>query len=266
MEAVKQGSAAVGCQSGSHVVLAALKRASSELSSHQPKIFEISGHMGVALSGLTADGRSLTKYMQGECINHDFVYDTPIQVGRLVEQVADKSQVKTARSGLRPYGVGLLVAGYDKTGAHLYQTCPSGNYYEYRAIAIGARSQAAKTYLEKTYDGFAECSLDELIRHALMALKETTPQDVELTATNATVAYVGKGCDFTILDGEKVAPYVRAVVGEGGEGEGEAGGEGDAMEVSGAAGGGAGGGGGGRRRERGRGRGRAAAGNGVVSS
>lgn len=62
-------------------------------------------------------------------------------VGRLVRQVADKHQVCTQRSWKRPYGVGLLVGGYDKTGPHLYNTCPSGNYYEYKAMAIGARSQ-----------------------------------------------------------------------------------------------------------------------------
>lgn len=50
-------------------------------------------------------------------------------------------QVCTQRSWKRPYGVGLLVAGYDKTGPHLYNTCPSANYYEYKAMAIGARSQ-----------------------------------------------------------------------------------------------------------------------------
>ena len=238
MEAVKQGSACVGAQSRRHVVLAALKRSSSELSSHQPKVFEISSHMGMAMSGLTADGRGLTKYMRNECINHDFVYDTPMQVGRLVEQVADKSQVKTARSWARPYGVGLLVAGYDKTGAHLYQTCPSGNYYEYRAIAIGARSQAAKTYLERTYESFPEMDLDDLVRHALLALKETCPTDVELTAANATVAYVGEGKDFTMLDGEAVAPYIAAALGGEGEGEGEGEG-GEGMEVSGAGGEGA---------------------------
>jgi hypothetical protein len=62
-------------------------------------------------------------------------------VGRLVRQVADKHQVCTQRSWKRPFGVGLLVGGYDRTGPHLYNTCPSGNYYEYKAMAIGARSQ-----------------------------------------------------------------------------------------------------------------------------
>ena len=52
-------------------------------------------------------------------------------------------------------GVGLLVGSVDETGTHLFETCPSGNYYEYLAMAIGARSQSAKTYLEKNYETFA---------------------------------------------------------------------------------------------------------------
>ncbi len=42
-----------------------------------------------------------------------YVYEAPLQVGRLVAQVGDKSQKCTQSSWLRPYGVGLLVAGYD---------------------------------------------------------------------------------------------------------------------------------------------------------
>lgn len=59
-----------------------------------------------------------------------------------MRDLADKAQVCTQRSWKRPYGVGLLVGGFDKTGAKLYYNCPSGNYYEYKANAVGARSQA----------------------------------------------------------------------------------------------------------------------------
>jgi 20S proteasome subunit alpha 6 len=31
----------------------------------------------------------------------------------------------------RPFGVGLLIAGYDDLGAHLYQTCPNAECFEY---------------------------------------------------------------------------------------------------------------------------------------
>lgn len=63
MEAVKQGSACVGVTSDTHVVLAALKRTPSELASYQQKVFRIDDHMGIVISGLTADGRSLCKWV-----------------------------------------------------------------------------------------------------------------------------------------------------------------------------------------------------------
>lgn len=70
-----------------------------------------------------------------------YAHETAMPVGRLVRQVADKSQKCTQYSWKRPYGVGLLVAGVDRTGPHLFNTCPSGNFYEYKAYAIGLRSQ-----------------------------------------------------------------------------------------------------------------------------
>lgn len=59
MEAVKLGSATVGLKNKTHAVLIALKRASSELSAHQKKIIPIDKHMGISISGLTADARIL---------------------------------------------------------------------------------------------------------------------------------------------------------------------------------------------------------------
>lgn len=95
----------------------------------------LQGHAGPRRSTFAACLRACA------CLLCRFVYETPMPVGRLVRQVADKHQVCTQRSWKRPFGVGMLVGGYDKTGPHLYNTCPSGNYYEYKAMAIGARSQ-----------------------------------------------------------------------------------------------------------------------------
>jgi len=215
MEAVKQGSAAIGLKSNTHAIVVALKRASSELGAHQRKIFKIDEHMGIAIAGLSADARVLCKYMRSECINHKFVYDSPMQLERLVLQVADKSQVHTQRYGRRPYGVGLLVVGYDQTGTHLYETCPSGNYFEYKAISIGARSQSAKTYLEKNFASFGNVTLKELIRHGLLALRETlqTEEDT-LTSKNVSVGIVGEGQKFEIIEGAALQVHLDSLEGD----------------------------------------------------
>ncbi|XP_059453926.1 proteasome subunit alpha type-1-A-like [Corylus avellana] len=207
MEAVKQGSAAIGLRSKTHVVLACVNKANSELSSHQKKIFKVDDHIGVAIAGLTADGRVLSRYMRSECINHSFTYESPLPVGRLVVQLADKAQVCTQRSWKRPFGVGLLVGGLDESGAHLYYNCPSGNYFEYQAFAIGSRSQAAKTYLERRFENFVDSSWDDLIKDALIATRETL-QGEKLRSSICTVAVMGVGEPFHILDQETVQQLI----------------------------------------------------------
>ena len=56
---ILQGSATVGVRSKAHVVLVALKRSSSELSSYQKKIYPVDDHVAVSIAGLTSDGRML---------------------------------------------------------------------------------------------------------------------------------------------------------------------------------------------------------------
>mmetsp|Transcript_48673 Transcript_48673/g.126315 ORF Transcript_48673/g.126315 Transcript_48673/m.126315 type:complete len:251 (+) Transcript_48673:83-835(+) len=214
MEAVKQGSAAVGARSKTHCVVAALKRAPSKLSSYQRKIIEIDDNIGIVIAGLTADGRLLSRFMRNECLRNKFVYEGHTAVGRLVQAVADKSQRYTQIEVRRPYGVGLLVAGVDETGPHLFQTCPSGNYYEYHAMSIGARSQGARTYLEKNYASFEEASLEDLIGHALKALKETVPAGQGFNEKNVSLGIVGIDHPFKVLDGSDVEPYVRDLASE----------------------------------------------------
>jgi 20S proteasome subunit alpha 6 len=220
MEAVKLGSACVGLKSKTHALVCAVKRSPSELSSYQRKIFKIDDHVGIAISGLTADARSLAKYMRNECLNHRFVYESPLPVNRLVTQVADKSQVHTQRYGRRPYGVGLLVVGCDQNGTHLYETCPSGNFYAWKTQAIGARAQSAKTYLEKNYTHFENATAEELIKHGLLALreaishKEGDKEPEPLGVKNCSVGIVGlEGTYrvFTILDDAKLEPFIQEI-------------------------------------------------------
>lgn len=235
MEAVKQGSAALGLRNKEFAVLASFNRAASELASYQQKIFKVDDHMAIAISGLIADGRTLYKYMIEECLNHKYVYETPMPIGRLVSMLADKMHYYTQNYGRRPYGVGLLVAGVDQTGPHLYQADPSGNFYEYIAQAMGARSQSSKTFLEREYQTVDDMKLNDLIKLALRSLKGSATE--KLTSRNCSIAYVGVNTPFTLLEDEKLKPFVDEVTAgdvdepaaepaEAGGGDGDDGGDG----------------------------------------
>lgn len=220
MEAVKLGSATVGLKNKTHAVIIALKRASSELSAHQKKVITIDQHIGITISGLTADARMLSRYMRTECLNHKYSHDALLPVSRLITALGNKMQVCTQRYDRRPYGVGLLVAGYDDLGPHVYQTCPSANYFDCKAMAIGSRSQSARTYLEKHLDEFINCETDDLIKHGLRALRDTLPNEVELTVKNVSIGMVGKDTIFTVLDEDATGVYLTAIEGEEKRGSG----------------------------------------------
>jgi len=222
MEAVKQGSATVGLKSKDYAVLVALKRSSSELSSYQKKIIPIDDHACVSIAGLTSDGRLLSNFMREQCLNSRYVFDAALPINRLVGETATKMQRPTKGYGRRPYGVGLLTAGYDGNGAHIYQLCPSANYYDCKAMSIGARSQSARTYLERNLDVFLESSKDELIAHGLRALRECLPKEQSLKSSNCTVAIIGKDMKATIWDNDDVAPYLAMIEDEAQAGEDEA--------------------------------------------
>lgn len=209
LEAIKQGSAAVGLTSKDYVVLVALKRNAEELGSYQKKIIKIDDHMGVALAGLAPDARVLSNFLRKQAMQCKMIFNRPIQTQKAALTIADKAQENTQSYGSRPYGVGLLIAGYDETGAHLLEFQPSGSVLEYFGAAIGARSQAARTYLERNLDDIRESdSIEKLIVHGLYALRDTLSQDVELTFKNTSVAVVGKGQPYTSYDDEDVQQWL----------------------------------------------------------
>lgn len=150
--------------------------------------------------------------MRQECINHKYSYGRNHPVARLISLLGLKMQVCTQRYDRRPYGVGLLVAGYDDQGPHIYQTCPSANFYDCKAMAIGARSQSARTYLEKHLNSFRDCNLQELINHGVRALAGTLPNETKLNNQNLSICIVGKDVKCHCLDEMELDLYINAEI------------------------------------------------------
>lgn len=54
--------------------------------------------------------------MQGQALASRMNMNRSIPVQRLVLDISDRAQINTQRYGGRPFGVGMLVAGYDVRG------------------------------------------------------------------------------------------------------------------------------------------------------
>jgi 20S proteasome subunit alpha 5 len=159
LEAIKLGSTAIGVATSEGVILGVEKRVTSTLleTSSVEKIVEIDRHIGCAMSGLQADARSMVEHARVECQSHAFHYNEPLRVESCTQAICDLAlRFGESADGeesimSRPFGVALLIAGYDEDGPQLYHAEPSGTFYRYDAKAIGSGSEGAQAELQNEY-------------------------------------------------------------------------------------------------------------------
>lgn len=159
--------------------------------------------------------------MKQQSLASRLTYDRPILLSEITSRIGDRAQTNTQQYGKRPYGVGLLIAGVDAKGPHLFEFQPSGVTQEMIACGIGARSQMARTYLERNLEEFEGSNREELIKHALRSLKDSLATDKELTIDNTSLGVAGIGEDFKLYEGQEIAGWLETTF-ENKEGGGEA--------------------------------------------
>lgn len=131
LEAIKLGSTAIGISTSEGVILGVEKRITSSLleTSSVEKIVEIDRHVGCAMSGLQADARSMVEHARVTSQSHEFHYNERLSVESCTQAICDLAlRFGEGAEGedsimSRPFGVALLIAGYDENGPSLYVNC-----------------------------------------------------------------------------------------------------------------------------------------------
>ncbi len=150
---VRQGSTAIGMACKDGVILVTDKRIVDKLivAEAVEKIWKVDDHIGISASGIISDARVLIERAQVRAQQHRVTYDYPIDTLTIVQDIAALKQVCTQSGGLRPFGVSTLIIGVDTNGPRLFETDPTGIYFEYKASVIGEGEPEIEEILSKEY-------------------------------------------------------------------------------------------------------------------
>jgi proteasome alpha subunit len=160
IETVKRGTLAIGIICSDGVIIAVEENPRAlQVADVTQKIFQVDYHIGVAAAGYIPDARVQVDNARFFSQSSKLTYDEPVEVETVAKHLADQCHQFTQYSGVRPYGVALIIAGVDQKGGAIYVTDPSGTYVSYAAVAIGAGSEEVTDFLEKNYK--PEMSLEE---------------------------------------------------------------------------------------------------------
>jgi 20S proteasome subunit alpha 2 len=134
------------------------------------KVAQICDNIGMVYAGMGPDARVLVVKARKAAQAYKQTYGECPPVYILVKEVAAVMQEYTQSGGVRPFGVSLLIVGFDQTGPSLYQVDPSGAFWAWKASSIGRNMINANAFLEKRYS--EDLELEDAIHTAILTLKE----------------------------------------------------------------------------------------------
>ena len=205
---VKKGFASIGMLCSDGVLIVANKRAWDKLALPESvKIFEVDSHIAATGSGMLSDARVLIDRAQLIAQQHRVTYDESIDVESVVKEIADLKQMTTQYGGARPFGVSVIITGINSDEQKkLYVTDVAGNYYAYKATAIGENEDKIKDELRKRYRD--DISIEEGIKLCLDILSKAHGKDFDLKRIDC--AFVsGKDKQFARMDPDKLKRYIK---------------------------------------------------------
>ncbi|KAL3071197.1 hypothetical protein niasHS_011476 [Heterodera schachtii] len=206
LNAVKGSAPSVGTRAKDCVVFATENK-HSVLTQPIDKISKLSDHIACVYSGMGPDAQLLVKKARKIAMDYQVLYGYEIPVPQLVSRVAAVMQEYTQSGGVRPFGVSLLIGGWDsEKGALLFQADPAGSYFGWKSTAIGKNDQIAKKLLEKRYN--EDIEQVDAIHMALLAMRET--YDVAMTEDNVELVVCTKN-GFERMTKEALRAQIQAL-------------------------------------------------------
>jgi proteasome alpha subunit len=205
---VRLGSSSMGfvCKDG--VVIIADRRIRDKLIAPESanKIFEIDEHIVATAAGILSDARILVDQAQILAQQNRVTYGSPIEPIAIIRMIADRKQMFTQYGGARPYGAAFLLGGVNKGSAHLYTSDVTGNFFAYKANAIGENDEKVKEILRKDYR--EDMTIDEAIKFSLKIFKELLEKNFDIQRFD--VGYVRLSDEKLVrLHGDELKKYLK---------------------------------------------------------
>ncbi|MCS7134520.1 MAG: archaeal proteasome endopeptidase complex subunit alpha [Candidatus Pacearchaeota archaeon] len=170
---VRLGSASIGVVCSDGALIVTDKRYVDPLLDPEfsVKIYQIDDHIIASAAGVLSDARVLIERAQIFAQQHKITYEEPIDVESIMKEIANIKQAYTQYGGVRPFGTKVMVAGINPDGTiKLFVSEVTGNYFSYKATAIGENDEKIIEMLRESYK--ENITIDQGIKMALSIFKK----------------------------------------------------------------------------------------------
>uniref|UniRef100_A0A7S0W002 Proteasome subunit alpha type n=1 Tax=Hemiselmis tepida TaxID=464990 RepID=A0A7S0W002_9CRYP len=116
------------------------------------KIFLLEENIFCAITGSNPDAQALVDNARIQAQQFKQIFQEIIPLKKIVNIICDIKQKFTQTGGKRPFGTSLIIGGFDSVnGFQIFRTEPSGNYSEWKAVAVGSNSITNQSILDEGF-------------------------------------------------------------------------------------------------------------------
>lgn len=180
-KAIEKGITVIGINASDGVVLAVDRKTPLKLIKSTEKIFKIDTHIVAAATGMIPDAREIIDNARYEAQQNKATYDEPINTETLVKKTCDLIHYNTRHTGTRTFGVAFLIVGIDNNITSLFETDPSGAFWECNATSIGINKDAINKILEKKYNNdITVADAEVIIKDILSKIPDSVDPEIHI--------------------------------------------------------------------------------------
>ncbi|EFN51840.1 hypothetical protein CHLNCDRAFT_27583 [Chlorella variabilis] len=176
------------------------------------QIHSITKNIGMLLTGMHGDARSLMQKARSEAAEFRFKFGYEMPVHYLARVLADQAQVYTQHAYMRPLGViPILIAIDEERGPQLFKVDPAGYFVGYKATAAGVKETEAVNMLEKKFKTGPQYSQKEVVELAISTLQHVLGEDLKVSDIEVGLASAQDGGRFRVLSCEELEEHLVAI-------------------------------------------------------
>ena len=176
---VRLGSKSIGfaCKDGIAIIADRRTRDKLVVKESANKVYEVDDHIIASAAGILSDARVIIERAQLISQQHRITYDTGIDVESVIKEIANLKQMSTQYGGLRPFGVSMMIAGISGNKPKLFVSDVTGNYFGYKANAIGEDDEKIKEMLRE--ENLDDISVEDALRIGMKIFKKILGKNFE---------------------------------------------------------------------------------------
>ena len=196
--ASNKGNILIGLKTSSHCFLGSVDKKTESFFNKPNKFLSITRNLGMIVSGIIGDGKYIHKYLEKMNIEYFQSNNRFPSISWMVSKARKIFCQNIFHSRSRPYGVSLILGGYDSYGPQLFSISPEGIVQNFQNIITGSNEQFEIQFLERNLqifnETFKKITLDELLLNLFLSSGQDFFQN------RLRIALVGRKTPWLIIN------------------------------------------------------------------